>query len=155
MPLYAARTPVSGAVLWAREKALALQQRLIRLLESGEPAYTIMVLGRRTGTPAAYESAVRASGPGPYADLTVTTFNRLALDMTTLFWPLVAGRCGICAPYLPPTLLTYDLAQLLMWRLVAPDLEAGAFADLRLRPQQIISQLAGYTQSGGAQRSGA
>ena len=88
-----------------------------------------------------YDAAVRASGLGPYGDLTITTFNRLALDMVTLFWPLVAGQAGFAHPYLPPTLLTYDLAQLLMWRLVEPILDGGAFADLRLRPQQIISQL--------------
>ena len=61
--------------------------------------------------------------------------------MSALFWPLVAGKSGFTHPYQPPTLLTYDLAQLLMWRLVQPDLNTGAFAELRLRPQQIISQL--------------
>jgi hypothetical protein len=120
---------------------VALQQRLIRLLESGEPAYTIMVLVAEPEHRQDFESAVRISGLGPYADLTISTFNQLALDMTTLFWPLVAGESGFAHPYQPPTLLTYDLAQLLMWRLVQEDLDAGAFTDLRLRPQQIISQL--------------
>ncbi len=135
----------SGSSFWrgpvGTGKSLALQQRLIRLLETGEPAYTIMVLIAEPERRQDYESAVQASDLGPYADLTITTFNRLALDMVTLFWPLVAGRSGFAQPYLPPTLLTYDMAQLLMWRLVKPDLDGGAFADLRLRPQQIISQL--------------
>ena len=122
-------------------KTLALQQRMIRLLESGEPAYTIMTLVAEPEHGAEFETAVRAAGLGPYADLTVTTFNHLALEMTTLFWPLVAGAAGFAQPYRPPTLLTYDLAQLLMWRMVQPDLDAGAFSDLRLRPQQIVSQL--------------
>lgn len=122
-------------------KTLALKQRLIRLLDSGEPAYTIMTLVAEPEHREDYQSAVQASGLGPYADLTITTFNRLALDMTTLFWPLVAGESGFTQPYLPPTQLTYDMAQLLMWRFVKSDLDVGAFADLRLRPQQIISQL--------------
>lgn len=135
----------TGTAFWrgpvGTGKTTALQQRLIHLLQSGEPAYTIMALVAEPEHQGVYESAVQSSGLGPYADLTVTTFNRLALDMTTLFWPLVAGDAGFAHPYKPPTLLTYDLAQLLMWRLVSPDLDAGAFSDLRLRPQQIISQL--------------
>jgi hypothetical protein len=135
----------SGSSFWrgpvGSGKTTALQQRLIQLLEAGEPAYTIMLLVAEPEQHQEFESAVQASGLGPYADLTISTFNQLALDMTTLFWPLVAGEAGFAHPYQPPTLLTYDLAQLLMWRLVQPDLDAGAFADLRLRPQQIISQL--------------
>ena len=135
----------SGTSFWrgpvGTGKTTALQQRLVRLLELGEPGYTIMVLVAEPEHRQDFESAVRASGLGPYADLTISTYNQLALDMTTLFWPLVAGQSGFAHPYQPPTLLTYDLAQLLMWRLVEEDLDAGAFADLRLRPQQIISQL--------------
>ncbi len=122
-------------------KTVALQQRLVGLLEAGEPAYTIMVLVAEPEHEQEISAAVQTAGHVPYADLTITTFNHLALDMTTLFWPLVAADSGFAHPYLPPTPLTYDMAQLLMWRLVKPDLDSGAFADLRLRPQQIISQL--------------
>ncbi|MFN2136110.1 MAG: hypothetical protein ACK2UK_09165 [Candidatus Promineifilaceae bacterium] len=122
-------------------KSLALQERLLRLLRSGEPAYTLMVLVAEPESGQQFELAVQASGLGPYADLTVTTYTKLALDLTTLFWPLVASRAGFSQPYRPPVLLTYDMAQLLMWRLIKGDLDAGAFAGLRLRPQQIISQL--------------
>jgi hypothetical protein len=65
----------------------------------------------------------------------------MAMEMVTLFWPLVARAAGFERPYHPPTFLSYDLAQLLMWHIVTPMLNAGAFADLRLRPQQIVSQL--------------
>jgi hypothetical protein len=135
----------SGSSFWrgpvGTGKTEALKQRLIQLLEAGEPAYTIMVLVAEPEHRQEFEMAVQISGVGAYTDLTISTFNQLALDMTTLFWPLVAGDSGFAHPYQPPTLLTYDLAQLLMWRLVQEDLDAGAFADLRLRPQQIISQL--------------
>lgn len=110
----------SGSSFWrgavGTGKTAALKQRLIQLLESGEPGYTIMVLVAEPEQRQDFESAVRASGLGPYADLTISTYNQLALDMTTLFWPLVAGKSGFAHPYQPPTLLTYDLAQLLMWR---------------------------------------
>ena len=105
----------SGASFWrgpvGTGKSLALQQRLIQLLESGEPAYTIMVLVAEPEHRGDYETAVQASGFGPYADLTISTFNRLALDMTTLFWPLLAGGSGFAQPYRPPTQINYDMAQ--------------------------------------------
>jgi hypothetical protein len=84
---------------------------------------------------------VQRSGLGPYSELQITTYQALAREMVTLFWPLVARQAGFERPYQPPTFLSYDLAQLLMWRAITPMLEEGLFADLRLRPQQIVSQL--------------
>ena len=122
-------------------KTTALQQRVLHLLESGEPAYTILVLVAEPEHKQAYVNAVHQSGLGPYADLNITSYNSMAMNMVNLFWPLVARPVGFTQPYRPPTVLTYDLAQLLMWRVVTPMLDEGAFADLRLRPQQIVSQL--------------
>jgi hypothetical protein len=122
-------------------KSTVLQERLLRLLEGGEPAYTILVLVAEPEQRQAYETAVIESGLGPYADLKLTTYSQMALEMVSLFWPLIARPSGFAYPHQPPTILTYDLAQLLMWQVVTPLLEGGAFADLRLRPQQIISQV--------------
>ena len=122
-------------------KTTALQQRLLRLLRAGEPAYTILVLVAEPEHRDAYFDAVRASGLGPYAELNVSAYTRLAQSMVSLFWPLVARDAGFARPYQPPTFLSYDLAQVLMWRVVTPLLGQGAFANLRLRPQQIVSQL--------------
>lgn len=122
-------------------KTTALQGRLLHLLESGEPAYTLLVLVAELSHQADYLDAVHQSGLGPYADLKITTYNRMAQDMVTLFWPLVARSAGFARPFQPPTVLSYDLAQLLMWYTIIPLLADGAFSDLRLRPQQIVSQL--------------
>jgi hypothetical protein len=122
-------------------KTTAMQGRLLHLLESGEPAYTLLVLVAELSHQADYLEAVHQSGLGPYADLKITTYNRLAQEMVALFWPLVARPAGFARPFQPPTILSYDLAQLLMWYTVTPMLEEGAFSDLRLRPQQIVSQL--------------
>jgi hypothetical protein len=122
-------------------KTTALQQRLLRLLRAGEPAYTILVLVAEPEHRDTYFDAVRASGLGPYAELNVSAYTRLAQSMVSLFWPLVARDAGFARPYQPPTFLSYDLAQVLMWRVVTPLLGQGAFANLRLRPQQIVSQL--------------
>lgn len=122
-------------------KTTALQQRLLRLLANGETAYTILVIVSEPDREAAYLNAIHASGLGPYAELSITTYNQMAMEMVKLFWPLVARSAGFARPYQPPTILSYDLAQLLMWDVVTPMLNEGAFADLRLRPQQIVSQL--------------
>lgn len=122
-------------------KTTALQQRLVRLLATGEPAYTILVIVAEPEHGQNYLGAVHQSGLGPYADLKVTTYNQMAQEMVGLFWPLVARPSGFTYPYRPPTFLSYDLAQLLMWHVITPMLHEGAFADLRLRPQQIVSQL--------------
>jgi hypothetical protein len=122
-------------------KTTILQQRLIRLLESGEPAYTILVLVAEPEHQQPFLDTVHQSGLGPYTDLEITTYNSMAREMVSLFWPLVARPAHFERPFQPPKFLSYDLAQLLMWRVITPMLGQGAFADLRLRPQQIVSQL--------------
>ncbi|MEZ4593683.1 MAG: AAA family ATPase, partial [Chloroflexota bacterium] len=122
-------------------KTFALQQRLLRLLQDGEPAYTLLVIVAEPEQASNYLDAVHQSGLGPYADLKITTYTQMAMEMVKLFWPLVARSAGFERPYHPPTFLSYDLAQLLMWHIITPMLNEGAFADLRLRPQQIVSQL--------------
>ena len=122
-------------------KSTALRQRLLRLLAAGEPAYTMLVLVAEPEQQQPFLDAIHQSGLGPYSDLKITTYNRMAQEMVSLFWPLVARPAGFARPYQPPTFLSYDLAQLLMWHVITPMLNEGAFADLRLRPQQIVSQL--------------
>jgi hypothetical protein len=122
-------------------KTTVLQHRLRHLLQQGEPAYTILVLAAEPEHRQPFLDFLHSSEVGPYAELKITTFNRLAQEMVALFWPLLARPAGFAHPYRPPTFLSYDLAQLLMWQIVTPMLHEGAFADLRLRPQQIVSQL--------------
>jgi hypothetical protein len=122
-------------------KTMVLQHRLLHLLQQGEPAYTILVLVAEPEHRQPFLDFLHQSNVGPYAELKITSFNRLAQEMVALFWPLLARPAGFAHPYRPPTFLSYDLAQLLMWQIVTPMLQEGAFADLRLRPQQIVSQL--------------
>lgn len=121
-------------------KSTALHQRLLRLLQE-EPAYTILVLVAEEEDGERFLEFLHEQDAGPYADLKIATYGRLAREMVSLFWPLVARAAGFSRPFQPPSFLSYDLAQLLMWRIVRPMREAGAFADLPLRPQQIVSQL--------------
>jgi hypothetical protein len=110
-------------------------------LAAGEPAYTVLGIVAEPEHSQRFYDWVQQSDLGPYAELNITTFNVLARDMVSLFWPLIARPAGFARPYQPPTFLTYDLAQLLMWQVVSPMIDGGAFATLKLRPQQIVSQL--------------
>jgi hypothetical protein len=122
-------------------KTITLQRRLSHLLQSGEPAYTILVLVAEPEHTSAFLDAVHQTAPGAYADLQITTYTNLAREMLTLFWPLLARPAGFVHAHRPPTFLSYDLAQLLMWQTLDPMLADGALANLRLRPQQIVSQI--------------
>lgn len=122
-------------------KTTALRHRLAQLLHNGEPAYTILVVLAEQEHRPGYLDFLHTHHPTAYADLKITTYTHLAREMVSLFWPLVARPAGFEKPYQPPSFLSYDLAQILMWRMIAPLLTEGAFANLRLRPQQIVSQL--------------
>ncbi|MBK8430499.1 MAG: hypothetical protein IPL28_04065 [Chloroflexi bacterium] len=122
-------------------KTSALQQRLHHLLAHGEPAYTILVLVAEPKHKERFTAVARQAELGAYADLKVDNYVGLAREFVELFWPLVARRGGFASAHRPPTWLSYDLAQLHMWEVITPMLEAGHFANLRLRPQQIVSQL--------------
>lgn len=122
-------------------KSTALFHRLHRLLESGEQAYTILVLVSETGHIPHFTDAVRDPELGPRSELKIGTYSGLAREMISLLWPLIARPAGFMDAHQPPTFLGYDLAQLLMWRIIKPEMDGGMFSDLRLRPQQIVSQI--------------
>jgi hypothetical protein len=122
-------------------KTTALQQRLVSLLAAGVPSYTLLALLPETSAALKYQEAMAAAGLGPYSDLHLTTLPKLARELVTLFWPLLARPAGFAAPHRPPTFLSYDLAQVQMKRVIAPLREEGYFEGLWMRPQQILSQL--------------
>jgi ribosomal protein S27AE len=122
-------------------KTTALQRRLVSLLAAGVPSYTVLTLLTEPDAADGYSAALAEAGMGPYSDLHLVTFSGLAREMVALFWPLIARPAGFAAPHRPPVFLSYDLAQIHMKRVIAPMLEAGAFEGLRMRPQQILSQL--------------
>lgn len=122
-------------------KSTALLHRLARLLQDGESPYAILVLVAEADDRHRIVDFLRAQGSLELRDLRVTTFTYLAREMVQQFWPLVARPAGFARPFEPPTYMRYDMAQLLMWRIVRDMMSGGAFADLLLRPQQIVSQL--------------
>lgn len=122
-------------------KSTALLYRLRRLLQEGESPYAILILLAEAGDRRRFFEFLEAAGIEGLRDLQVTTFTYLAREMVQQFWPLVARPAGFERPFQRPVYIRYDLAQLLMWRIVRDMMAEGAFADLPLRPQQIVSQI--------------
>jgi hypothetical protein len=122
-------------------KTTALQRRLLSLLAAGSSSYTILTILPQPDADQGFRDVLAQGGLGPYSDLHLVTFTGLARELVALFWPLIAGPAGFAAPHLPPTFLSYELAQVQMQRVIQPLRTDGAFEGLRLRPQQLLSQL--------------
>ncbi|HSH01107.1 MAG TPA: hypothetical protein VLL52_01225 [Anaerolineae bacterium] len=122
-------------------KTTALAGKLVDLLLRGAGAERILLLVAEPSRQDIFWSALQEAGVGVRSELKVVTYARWGQEMVNLFWPLVAAEAGFAQPEQSPTMLNYDLAQLLMWELLAPMLDNEIWHQLRLRPQQIVSQL--------------
>ncbi|MFN2190544.1 MAG: ATP-binding protein, partial [Candidatus Promineifilaceae bacterium] len=122
-------------------KTTVLQRRLYRLLESGTQAYEILVLVSENQHISTFADVGGVRQLGPQSELKIVTYGAFAKEMIALLWPLIARPAGFTKVHSPPTFLGYDLAQLLMWKIIKSQLDAGMFTGLRLRPQQIVSQI--------------
>ncbi|MCL6430484.1 MAG: hypothetical protein K6V36_06425 [Anaerolineae bacterium] len=122
-------------------KTTAAVGRLLRLLEAGVPAESILVLvpQRRVGRP--YLDALLGPGAPAGARVDVLTIGGLAQRCVELYWPLVAAPAGFARPDRPPIFLTLETAQYYMDRLVDPYIQQGAFGEVTLSRHRLISQI--------------
>jgi len=122
-------------------KTTAAVSRLLRLLNTGVPGSTILVLlpQRTLGTP--YHELISSSAPMPGGIVTLVTAGGLAQRMVRLFWPLIAGEAGFVQPDAPPQFLTMETAQYHMAKLVAPLLEKGYFESVAIDRNRLFSQI--------------
>ncbi len=122
-------------------KTTAGAARLLRLLESGVAAESVLVLVPQRTLGRAYRDVLRGSGAPAGAQVDVLTIGGLAQRAVELYWPLVAGAAGFACPDLPPVFLTLETAQYYMDRLIEPYVAAGAFGDVTLARPRLISQV--------------
>ena len=122
-------------------KSAALAHRMLHLLSAPIRGESILILVPDRGRRTTIEAAIQAAGLGPHGRPTITTYYGLARQMVELFWPAIAGEVGFAHPAHEPTFLTYETAQYLMHQVSRPLVERGAFADLRIRPRRLTSQL--------------
>ncbi len=116
-------------------------QHLRRLLASGLPADSILVLTPQRTLQAPYETALRSPDLGPGGQVALATVGGLARRMVDLFWPLVSDIAGFAHPDQPPVFLTLETAQYYMARLVRPLIDEGFFASVTIDRNRLYSQV--------------
>ena len=116
-------------------------EHLRRLLVSGLPADSILVLTPQRTLQAPYETALRLPDIGPGGQVALATVGGLARRMVDLFWPLAAEAAGFAHTDQPPVFLTLETAQYYMARLVRPLLDEGFFASVTIDRNRLYSQV--------------
>ena len=122
-------------------KTTAGVARLLHLLEKGVWADSILVLVPQRTLGRIYYEAVRTVHAPAGAQVDVLTIGGLAQRSVELYWPLVAAAAGFAHPDRPPTFLTLETAQYYMDHLIQPFIDEGAFGQVTLSRQRLISQI--------------
>lgn len=115
--------------------------RLRRLLIEGIPANEILILAPQRTLLTPYLNVLRSSDLPPSGTVDALTIGGLARRMVSLFWPLVAERAGFAHPERPPVFLTMETAQYYMARVADPLIEAGAFEEITIDRNRVLSQI--------------
>jgi hypothetical protein len=115
--------------------------RLRRLLTSGVPADQILVLAPQRTLLAPYQRVLRSPDLPPGGTVDTLTIGGLARRMVDLFWPLAAERAGFAHPERPPVFLTLETAQYYMARIADPLIDAGAFEEITIERNRLLSQI--------------
>ncbi len=122
-------------------KTTAAVARLRRLLEQGAPAEEILVMAPQRTLLLPYQRALRSPDLPPGGVVETLTIGGLARRMVALFWPLVAERAGFARPDQPPVFLTLETAQYYMARVADPFYDEGAFDELTIDRNRLLSQI--------------
>ena len=115
--------------------------RLLRLLDLGVPARSILLIVPQRTLATPYHDALRRPTVRPGGQATIVTVGGLARRMVDLFWPLVAEQAGFAHPDQPPTFLTLETAQYYMARLVRPLLDQNYFETITIDRNRLYSQI--------------
>ncbi len=116
--------------------------RLLRLLETGVPGESLLLLVPQRTLAQPYLRALRQPGAPAGGAVSLLTVGGLARRMVDLFWPLVAETAGFAHPDTLPTFLTLETAQYYMAHLVRPSLdEEGLFDSVTIDRNRLYSQI--------------
>ncbi len=123
-------------------------EQILRLLDHGVRAETILVLTPQRTLQASYRVALQcgAGATGKRRALTggqvtLATMGGLARRTIDLFWPLAGEAAGFAHPERAPVFLTVETAQYHMARLVRPLLDEGFFESLTIDRNRLYAQL--------------
>lgn len=115
--------------------------RMLRMLEEGVPASSILLLFPQRTLAMPYRAALRSANHLIGGQVTFSTIGGLARRMVELFWPLIAAEAGFARPELPPAFLTLETALYYMAHLVRPLLDQGLLDSVTIDRNRIYSQI--------------
>jgi hypothetical protein len=115
--------------------------RLRHLLSEGIPADAVLVLTPQRTLLTPYLRLLRSADRPPGSSVNTLTIAGLARRMVDLFWPLVASQAGFAHPDRPPVFLTLETAQFYMARIADPMIEEGAFDEVTIDRNRLLSQI--------------
>lgn len=122
-------------------KSTAAQAALQKMLHSGIPAESILIITPQRSLAQPYREVSRESEFPAGGSLSVVTMGGLAQRMVALFWPMVAPLAGFKHPNQPPNFLTLETAQYYMAHLMEPLLQIGYFDSVTIDPNRAYSQI--------------
>ncbi|MEM9775902.1 MAG: UvrD-helicase domain-containing protein [Chloroflexota bacterium] len=106
-------------------KTTVLEERFGSLLDSGVSSESILVIVGDSAHRERFQQIADQSQQNALHNLTLTTFFGFAREAVMFHWPQIAGRAGFHNQLRPPLVLTYDMAQTMMWQIVGPMLKDG------------------------------
>ncbi len=115
--------------------------RLLRLIEAGVPASSILLLFPQRTLAMPYRAVLRSATDIVGGQAALLTVGGLARRTVDLFWPLVAEEAGFARPELPPSFLTLETALYFMAHLVNPLLDQGLFDSVTIDRNRVYSQI--------------
>ena len=116
--------------------------RLLRLLERGTPAESILIFVPQRSLAQPYLNALRERKTYRGGTVSAHTIGSLALQMVEMFWFLVAAKAGFAHPQDLPNFLSLELVQYFMSRAIEGLIaERDYFNSVRIERARLYSQI--------------
>lgn len=122
-------------------KTTAGIHRLRRLVESGIPGGSILILAPQRALAAPYFREIQSLDFPASSQPDIVTLGGLSQRLIRLFWPMIAKQAGFSHPTKPHTFLTYETAQFFMHRIAQPLINSGYFEAVTLDQNRIYTQI--------------
>ncbi len=123
-------------------KTSAAVARLLRLLEAGAPAESILIFLPQRSLAQPYIRALREQSRYSGGQVAIHTIGSLSLQLVEMFFFLVAERAGFKHPRDLPNFLSLELAQYFMTRAIEPIIDArDYFNSVRIDRARLYSQI--------------
>ena len=116
--------------------------RLRHLIDSGIYPHSILVLVPQQRLAQPYYDEIRHPNREAGAEVTVATLGSLSHQIVNLFWPLALDQLNPNSSKLPPTFLSQELIQYIMFKVVEPEIvRHDYFNSVKIERTRLFSQI--------------